>query len=532
MSRLSFVCVVCLVLVCLVGVWAEISGDTIVETEPTLSQQPAVAKAKRSWLVYAGALLVFLLIADQVNFRMKRGSLPGPNLLPPFIGKFIDSCFPKFEKYMAQWNSGPLSCTSVFQKFIVIGTTNEISRKMFSSPSALVPCLVASMKQILTPTNWVFLQGPAHAEYRRGLNPLFTRQALSIYLPIQERIYLKHIKSWLDLKGKEEVYQMKFRELAMETSLRVFCGEYMSDAICQEISVKFNEVTKSLSLVNFPFAWPGTQVWKAIQSRKFIVEHISIAAAKSRERMSRREPAACLLDAWLQEILQVAPRSEEAAQRRALRDFSNEEIALTVLTFIFASQDASTASMTWAAALLADYPDVLGKIRAEQLRLRPNNEPLNMDLMDQMVYAKQVVKEVLRYRPPVIMVPYESIADCPITETYTVPKGTIVVPSVYPSLHDPEAYKDPESFDPDRFGPERKEDEKSPKHYMVFGHGNHYCLGKEYAMSHLQAFIVTMATTMNWKHIRTAQSDDINIFATIYPMDGCILSTTPRLETV
>lgn len=40
-----------------------------------------------------------------------------------------------------------------------------------------------------------------------------------------------------------------------------------------------------------------------------------------------------------------------------------------------------------------------------------------------MTYTRAVVRELLRYRPPVIMVPYEVKKAFPITDTYTIPKG-------------------------------------------------------------------------------------------------------------
>ena len=35
----------------------------------------------------------------------------------PFIGPFLQSMNPKFEEYYAKWESGPLSCVSVFHKY-------------------------------------------------------------------------------------------------------------------------------------------------------------------------------------------------------------------------------------------------------------------------------------------------------------------------------------------------------------------------------------------------------------------------------
>lgn len=36
----------------------------------------------------------------------------------PFIGPFLESVNPEFEKYYQKWTSGPLSCVSVFHKYV------------------------------------------------------------------------------------------------------------------------------------------------------------------------------------------------------------------------------------------------------------------------------------------------------------------------------------------------------------------------------------------------------------------------------
>ena len=46
------------------------------------------------------------------------------------------------------------------------------------------------------------------------------------------------------------------------------------------------------------------------------------------------------------------------------------------------------------------------QVRAEQRRLRPDlRAPVTGEVLNEMVYTRQVVKEVLRYRPPAPMVP-------------------------------------------------------------------------------------------------------------------------------
>ena len=62
-------------------------------------------------------------------------------------------------------------------------------------------------------------------------------------------------------------------------------------------------------------------------------------------------------------------------------------------------QDASTASLVWTLALMADHPEVFAKVRAEQQALRPDlDAPITAESLYQMNYTRQVVKEILRYR--------------------------------------------------------------------------------------------------------------------------------------
>jgi C-22 sterol desaturase len=70
----------------------------------------------------------------------------------------------------------------LISSFIVLGSTNEMARKILNSPNHAEPCLVYSAAKVLLKENWVFLHGKAHADYRKALNVLFTKKALS-YVP-------------------------------------------------------------------------------------------------------------------------------------------------------------------------------------------------------------------------------------------------------------------------------------------------------------------------------------------------------------
>lgn len=71
---------------------------------------------------------------------------------------------------------------------------------------------------------------------------------------MQDRIYRQTFARWLaDPTPGHQPYQMLFRDLNMETSLRVFCGNYISEKDAKDVSDKYWMITQALELVNFPF---------------------------------------------------------------------------------------------------------------------------------------------------------------------------------------------------------------------------------------------------------------------------------------
>lgn len=307
---------------------------------------------------------------------------------------------------------------------------------MFNSPAYVSPCVVDVAKKILRPTNWVFLDGKQHVEYRKGLNGLFSRQAMGMYLPGQEEIYDRYFARWLELSkdGKPLPYMSEFRDINCAVSLRTFVGHYISDEAVKEISENYYKITAALELVNFPIIIPFTKTWYGKKCADYVLNEFASCAAKSKIAMEAGKEPNCTMDSWIKSMIdarEVAKKIESgeiAGEQKAstkIKMFSDLEIAMTIFTFLFASQDASSSASTWQFQLLADRPDVMAKVREEQLRVRGGDpyKRLDLDLIDQMVYTRAVVKEQLRYRPPVIMVPYEVKKSFKLTDEYTVPKG-------------------------------------------------------------------------------------------------------------
>lgn len=404
------------------------------------------------------------------------------------------------------------------------------------------PCVVDVAHKLLRPKNWVFLDGKEHVAYRKGLNGLFTRSALELYLPRQEEVYDKYYEKFLSIteknNGKPVPFMHVFRELMCAVSCRTFVGFYMSDEIIVKIAEDYYYITAALELVNFPIIIPFTKTWRGKKAADMVLDEFAKCAAKSKARMAAGGDITCILDAWVLHMIQSetyrkrVENGEEVPQAEKpdmlIREFSDFEISMTLLTFLFASQDATSSACTWIFQIMADRPDLLDKLREENLRVRNGDiqKRFTMDMLEQMQYTRAVVKETLRYRPPVLMVPYVAKKAFPITDTYTVPKGAMVVPTTYNALHDPEAYPNPDEFDPERWV--TGDAEKQLKNWLVFGTGPHVCIGQTYAQLNLMAMIGKASLLLDWKHEVTPLSEKIKVFATIFPQDDCLLSFTKR----
>lgn len=483
-----------------------------------------------SWTQIIITLLVVSLTYDQVAYQLRKGGIAGPRFkYYPFIGPFLESLDPKFEEYQQKWASGPLSCVSIFHKFVIIASTRDLARKILASPKYVKPCVVDVAVKILRPSNWVFLDGKAHTDYRRGLNGLFVSKALEIYIPVQEKYMDLYLERFVQ-KEKPQEFFSEFRELLCALSLRTFCGNHISEDQIKLIADNYYRVTAAMELVNFPIIIPYTKTWygKVIADQTMKIFEDCAAKAKVLINEENGKPA-CIMDEWINLMKEAREKkSEDPDSKLLVREFTNREISEAIFTFLFASQDASSSLACWLFQIVADRPDVAAKIREEQMRVRNNDPsvPLSLDLINQMTYTNDVVKESLRYRPPVLMVPYVVKQPFPVSEDYTAPKGSMIIPTLYPALHDPEVYPDPDAFKPERWA--NATGDMYKRNWLVFGTGPHVCLGKTYVLMLFTGMLGKFLMNADLIHHKTPLSEEIKVFATIFPKDDLILEWKRR----
>lgn len=460
------------------------------------------------------ALVVVFAIYQQFSLRSRGRGIPGPSYVPPLLGNLWAMIQTPWKFYSDQEKYGGISWNSFFGLFIVFSKNTDVTRYVFNLPSNFQLFLTAGAKMILGENNIAFMDGEPHKNLRRQLLPLFQPRALAIYIPHQERVIRKHLTTWVK-NPDPQVFQVLTRDLNMETSQDIFCGPYLTDAqrvIFRDLYWQMNE-----GFLCVPIAFPGSTLWKARKAREQLVELLVEMTEKSRRAVVAGKEPGCLLDVWMD------------VERQTQEIIPDHDIGHHLLDFLFASQDATTSAMVWIVTLLAEHPEWRQKVLDEQNKIRPNDEPITYENIAKMELTHQFVTEVLRYRPPATMVPMKALKDTKLSDDYTVPAGSVVLPSIWCATK--EGYPNADNFEPERFGPERDEGNKFKKHYLVFGYGPHTCLGRNYAMHHLMAFTAILVKNAEWNRIRSKDSDEIVFLPTIFPGDKGVFTIRSKAVT-
>ncbi|KAL6206842.1 hypothetical protein ACLB2K_024088 [Fragaria x ananassa] len=469
---------------------------------------------------YFITFLLLLLFLEQLSYLKKKRTLPGPSLVLPFLGNAVSlvrnpTRFWDFQSSLAA--SSGLSANYIVGKFILFIRDTSLSHKVFANvrPDAFTLVGHPFGKKLFGEHNLIYMTGQEHKDLRRRITPNFTPKALATYTALQQTIILQHMKNWVSLTSRtNNAIALRFlvRDMNLHTSQTVFVGPYLALEARERFKSDYNFF--NVGLMKLPVDLPGTAFRNARLAVARLVETLAGCAKQSRAKMEeeKQEPT-CLIDFWMQEMVKELNAGGG--------DISDVELGAHLFDFLFAAQDASTSSLLWAVALLHSHPEVLAKVREEVAGVwdPESNELITAEQLARMRYTHAVAREVVRYRAPATMVPHIAAVDFPLTETYTVPKGTIVFPSAYESCF--QGFTEPERFDPDRFSVERLEDRVYRKNYLAFGAGAHQCVGQRYALNHLVLFIAMFATLLDFKRHRTDGCDDITFVPTICPKDDC-----------
>jgi retinoid hydroxylase len=336
-----------------------------------------------------------------------------------------------------------------------------------------------SLEPILSKDMVLLQDGAEHRASRKLILPIFHHQAIASYFDTIQAVVTETVASWGNL-GTINL-EAEMRKLTLAIAIQTFLGSEKTEEI-DRVSQWYVTLLNSLyGMVKWDS--PLTFYGRGQAARRKIAAYIR-QIIKDRIELGDLEKSKDVIG-FLMSIV------DENGNK-----FTETQIINQAIGFLFAAHETTSSLMNWLMFELGNRPEWRQKLRTE-LQQVAGNEPLKLQHLRQLPQMSNVLKEGERLYPPVHAIARAAMEDIEYAG-YIIPAGWYIV--IFPSMTHrmPEIYKDPESFDPDRFAPLREEDKKYPYSLIGFGGGAHSCIGVEFANMEMKIILSTLLQKYDW----------------------------------
>ncbi|MEV0900654.1 cytochrome P450 [Actinoplanes sp. NPDC049802] len=195
--------------------------------------------------------------------------------------------------------------------------------------------------------------------------------------------------------------------------------------------------------------------------------------------------------------------------------FSDDDVVNHMIFLMMAAHDTSTITATTMLQYLGQHPYWQDRCRAEALALGPAPDRAELESL---VSIDLVMREALRLRAPVPVLVRHTVKDT-VVQGVRIPADTPCAVGIQFTHLMKEYWTDPETFDPERFGPGRREDRSHRFAWEPFGGGVHKCIGLHFGGLEVKAIMHRLLREYHWT-VDPGYVPPIDHHALPYPKDG------------
>jgi cytochrome P450 len=314
---------------------------------------------------------------------------------------------------------------------------------------------------------------------RKLAQPAFHHKRIQSYSEAMVEHTQKMLTDWQPGQTRDIDHDMMRLALAIVT--RTLFGAEMDAKTGNEVSVS---MTAALNAINNQIntAMPAPE-WFPTPNKttlhKAVAELDALLERTIGERRKSKEDTGDLLS-----MLMLATDDDG-------NSMSDQQLRDEAMTIFLAGHETTANALTWAFYLLSQHPEVEAKVHAELDRVLAGRAPTLADLPN-LPYLEMVLKETMRLYPPASGLSREPIEDVELGG-YHLPKGAMIVVSMYALHRDVRYFPNPDQFDPERFRPENEAN--IPKYaYLPFGGGPRVCIGNMFAEMEARLILATVAS--------------------------------------
>ncbi|KAM7271809.1 hypothetical protein ACFE04_031023 [Oxalis oulophora] len=194
------------------------------------------------------------------------------------------------------------------------------------------------------------------------------------------------------------------------------------------------------------------------------------------------------------------------------RKVNIDEIVALCSEFLDAGTDTTSTALEWIMANITKYPHIQENIYTEIQQVINGDDKLDEikeEDLKNLPYLKAVILEGLRRHPPAhFVLPHAATEDVTFEE-FSIPKNAILNFLVADISSDPNVWKDPMEFKPERFFNNDEVFDITGTRgikMMPFGAGRRICPGYSLAMLHLEYFVANLVWKFKWSAV-----DDVDL---------------------
>ncbi|GJN04564.1 hypothetical protein PR202_ga22125 [Eleusine coracana subsp. coracana] len=300
---------------------------------------------------------------------------------------------------------------------------------------------------------------------------------------------LQEVEDYFSEWGQEGTVDLKqeLEQLLMLISGQCLLGKEVREKMFGEVLTLLHQlIDNSLRLTTVLFPYAPTPTNRRRDKARVRLSELFAEIVRSRKSTTNQ-----IEEDVLQNLID--------ARHRDGRPTTEGEVTGLILSLIFAGKHTSSTTSTWTGARLLNNPTWLAAAVKEQERIieKYGENNITYNILQEMDVLQRCIKETLRMHPPapsfLRTVHKNFTVRTREGDEYEIPRGHMVASPVLFNSNLPYIYKDPEVFDPDRFGPSREEDRVGGKYsYTAFSGGKHACVGENYAY---------MQIKMIWSHL-------------------------------
>ncbi|XP_014496747.1 cytochrome P450 83B1-like [Vigna radiata var. radiata] len=181
-----------------------------------------------------------------------------------------------------------------------------------------------------------------------------------------------------------------------------------------------------------------------------------------------------------------------------------------MMNIILAGTETSVAAVVWAMTALMKNPRVMKKAQEEIGNVFGGKDFIEEDNIEKLPYLKAVIKETMRLYPPLpLLVQRETIKKCSI-RGYEIPEKTLVYVNAWAVHRDPETWRDPEEFFPERFLNSKIDFRGYDYELIPFGAGRRICPGIHMGVITMELVLANLLHSFDWELPQGMKRDDID----------------------